>query len=165
MTPPCSTFYIGRAVHATTLVVADDDSARRGVIRETLARSLDVREVRIADLADTCRSSPPDAVLVATDASGAGAAFDAIERLRHSDPQLPVILLMQDGCERTAAAALRLGVKDYIPLPVAAPQLLAGLDRCVTPRRASPRAEAPVRSTLIGSSERMRRIRDYLARV
>jgi DNA-binding NtrC family response regulator len=43
----------------------------------------------------------------------------------------PVILLAEGGSEELAVAAMRLGVRDYLPLPVSAPALNEALERCL----------------------------------
>jgi DNA-binding NtrC family response regulator len=146
------------------IVVADDDSPRRSVLRLALTRSLRVCDVRLADLLDACRTSSPDAIVVVADSVGARAVFETVEAVHQRDSQLPVILLMQGGSERIAAAAIRLGIKDYIPFPIEVEQVLASLARCVTKAPAADRPRAG-RPPLIGSSDRMNGIRYYLTQI
>jgi len=80
-----------------------------------------------------------------------------------------MLLLVAEGSEETAVAALRLGVKDYIALPIQPQSLFEAMDRCS-------QREGPVGrqggqgcellcDAMVGSSENLRRIKSYLARV
>ena len=146
------------------IVIADDESARRAVLCAALARSRNVRDVRVGELLEVCHSSRPAAVVVGTDAAGASCAFAAIEAALRVDASLPVILLMQGGSEMLAASAFRIGVKDYLPFPVDTDHILGSLARCVV--QPQPRVgRSPGRSPLIGSSPQMTSVLDYLTHV
>jgi len=80
-----------------------------------------------------------------------------------------MLLLVAGGSEETAIAALRLGVQDYIALPVHAQSLSEAMDRCsrrevAADRQSGQRFEQPCEA-MIGASENLQRIKNYMTRV
>jgi len=77
-------------------------------------------------------------------------------------PAVPVILLTGSGSEALAIAALRLGVRDYLRLPVSASALYAALDRA---QETKPDAgsESPL-DPIVGSSQVLCRVKTYMMR-
>ncbi len=91
--------------------------------------------------------------------------------IRVAHPQIPVIVVVQDGSETTAVAALRAGIADYLPAPVDETALASSIRRCLAPAGRS----IPVRATragardsahdpLIGSAPAIREVCSYLDR-
>lgn len=90
-------------------------------------------------------------------------------RLRRAHPETPMLLLVACGSEETAIAALRLGVADYIALPVHPHSLSEAMDRCSRREAAVGRANVlgfgqPC-DAMIGASENLQRIKNYMTRV
>jgi DNA-binding NtrC family response regulator len=89
--------------------------------------------------------------------------------VRRASPETPMLLLVAGGSEETAVAALRLGVEDYIALPVEAQSLYDALARCA--RRERQRGQAPEREmepscdAMVGASENLSRVKNYMRRV
>ena len=96
--------------------------------------------------------------------------LQTIEQLRAIDRRLPVILVVTNGSEALAVAALRAGVNDYFREPFNRDAFSVSITRLVAEgRRAgdeacgnSPRGAA---LKLVGSSHSMRNIEDYLRKV
>jgi len=75
-------------------------------------------------------------------------------------PASPVILITAEGSEALAVAALRLGVRDYLRLPLSEAALDAALERCGTIRETKPGGEDPI----VGSSDAVCRLKSYMKR-
>ncbi|WP_158786692.1 sigma-54 dependent transcriptional regulator [Granulicella sp. L46] len=95
-------------------------------------------------------------------------AFD----VRRASPETPMLLLVAGGSEETAVAALRLGVEDYIALPVEAQSLSEALARCARCQRrdrqwgqAAERELNPSCDAMVGASENLSRVKNYMKRV
>lgn len=92
-----------------------------------------------------------------------------VEQCRRAHPSVPVILVTPGGSEELAIAALRLGVRDYLRLPVSPDVLSAALDRCL--RGKMPGIMAPEATidrqtrVMVGSSEILTQVKTYMTRV
>jgi DNA-binding NtrC family response regulator len=93
------------------------------------------------------------------------------KEVRIAHPETPLILLVEGGSEEVAVDALRLGVRDYLPLPVEARAFFESLDRCFY-RRALEQGRGlrpaqdsmDVPSEIVGSSESLRCVKGYMKR-
>lgn len=91
------------------------------------------------------------------------------EHWRRAHPSVPVILVTLGGSEELAIAALRLGVRDYLRLPLLPAALFAALERCLATCPAKIKSsDAGIdrqMDVMVGSSEVLSRVKTYMARV
>lgn len=113
----------------------------------------------------------PALVVVGFGESDAPAALRAVQSLRRADRRLPIVLVTSDPSQSTLLAALRAGVKDYLREPFDPAGLAATVHRCLVTAaaRTDPAPAATSRpstdSGMIGNSQAMRTIAEYLGRV
>ena len=96
--------------------------------------------------------------------------MQVLERLRASDPSVPVLMLTAHGSERVAVAAMKAGAFDYIPKPFDPDELVLAVRRALEWRdlrlqNARLRTEAVLGRALIAESSAMKRVMDVVARV
>ena len=118
-------------------------------------------------------------------ATGADAAIARIAELRKHDPGAAILLIVGGGSEALAVAALRAGVKDYLPEPALVEHVLTAIERNLAvaesiPSAADLSAVALAKADLstvalakvdraaaafVGASAEMREVRSRLQRV
>jgi sigma-B regulation protein RsbU (phosphoserine phosphatase) len=106
------------------LVIEDDQSVLDSLM--PILASNQRRVVLAADPAaglERFHSACPDLVIVNVDLPDAG-KFAAIEQLLQLAPELPIIVLAKRGNPDDLLRALRLGVSDYLLLPLDSPDIL-----------------------------------------
>src|SRR5580700_7974171 len=96
--------------------------------------------------------------------------MQVLERMRASDPSVPVLMLTAHGSERVAVAAMKAGAFDYIPKPFDPDELALAVRRAIDWRdlrlqNAKLRTEASLGRTIVSDSPAMRRVMDVVARV
>src|ERR1700739_462249 len=96
--------------------------------------------------------------------------MQALERIRASDPSVPVLMLTAHGSERVAVAAMKAGAVDYIPKPFDPDELVLAVRRALEWRElrlqnARLRTEAALGRTIVAESPAMVRVMDIVARV
>jgi DNA-binding NtrC family response regulator len=99
--------------------------------------------------------------------------LDAVPEIRHRNRRVPVILVVADGSEELAVAALRAGVDDYFNQAARPDDMAAGMSRCLA--RSSPPLGSQVNGSattdlagaqrLIGPSRAMCQVRTHIARL
>ena len=153
------------------VLVIDDDASLRftleavlgdaGFVVETCdggASGLTAFEARGADIVLTDLAMP--------DMDG----MQALERIRASDPSVPVLMLTAHGSERVAVAAMKAGAFDYIPKPFDPDELVLAVRRALEWRdlrlqNARLRTEAALGRAIVAESPAMKRVMDVVARV
>ena len=153
------------------VLVIDDDASLRftleavlsdaGLVVETCdggATGLPAFEARGADVVLTDLAMP--------DMDG----MQVLERMRASDPSVPVLMLTAHGSERVAVAAIKAGAFDYIPKPFDPDELTLAVRRAIDWRElrlqnARLRTEASLGRTIVADSPAMKRVMDVVARV
>ena len=153
------------------VLVIDDDASLRftleavlgdaGLVVETCdggASGLAAFEARGADVVLTDLAMP--------DMDG----MQALERIRASDPSVPVLMLTAHGSERVAVAAMKAGAFDYIPKPFDPDELVLAVRRATEWRElrlqnARLRTEAALGRTIVAEGPAMKRVMDVVARV
>ena len=153
------------------VLVIDDDASLRftleavlsdaGLVVETCdggASGLAAFEARGADVVLTDLAMP--------DVDG----MQVLERMRASDPSVPVLMLTAHGSERVAVAAMKAGAFDYIPKPFDPDELVLAVRRAADWRdlrlqNARLRTEASLGRTIVAESPAMKRVMDVIARV
>ncbi len=159
------------------VVVSDSDGIRRREIVSALATAgaRPASEVALDELPGVLDRHPADLLVVGTNGTHAIDALSRLSRVRAAHPRLPVLVIVSEGSEQLAVAALRAGVTDYLRHPSEISALPA-IARRLVDTRASPRATngtapaakiaAPAaHDPLIGSTSAMREVCDYLDRV
>jgi DNA-binding NtrC family response regulator len=119
---------------------------------------------------DSCAlGSRPDLVLIKQSEQDQRKWQQIAEQWRRSHPSVPVILVTPGGSEDLAIAALRLGVRDYLRLPMSPDALFAALERCLPAKAAkikpSDSKTDSQTSVMVGSSEVLSRVKAYMTRV
>src|SRR5450432_921351 len=153
------------------VLVIDDDASLRftleavlsdaGLVVETCdggSTGLAAFEARGADVVLTDLAMP--------DMDG----MQVLERMRASDPSVPVLMLTAHGSERVAVAAMKAGAFDYIPKPFDPDELVLAVKRGVETRdlrlqNARLRTEAQLGRAIVAESPAMRRVLDMITRV
>ncbi len=116
----------------------------------------------------------PDVILIEPSELSRGNWQQLTREMVCAQRTVPVILLAAGGSEELAVAALRLGVRDYLALPVSAGALDEALERCQGQSAAEARrAEAGLetahdthagRDAMVGASEALCNIRSAMLR-
>jgi len=123
-------------------------------------------DTRIESFASNSR---PDLVLIKQSDHDRGKWQQLAGELRRSHPSVPVILVTLGGSEDLAIAALRLGVRDYLRLPMSPDALFAALERCLPAKASkikSPDSKIDFQTgVMVGSSEVLSRVKTYMTRV
>jgi len=114
-------------------------------------------------------TSRPDLVIIKQSEHDQAKWQRVAGQLRRAHPSVPAILVTVGGSEELAIAALRLGVRDYLRLPVSPGALSAAVERClpdkaakINPPDAGTHSQTDV---MIGSSEILSKVKIYMTRV
>jgi DNA-binding NtrC family response regulator len=129
------------------------------------------------DVRAICRNSAersgggrPDIIVVEHLSTCVWSGLETAREIHQKNPAVPVVLATTEGSEELAVAALRIGLQDYVRLPVAAGVFVAAMERHLVDARKSStcqeayeRDSAPARRMVVGT-DAMRDIRSYAAR-
>jgi len=153
------------------VLVVDDDASLRFTLEAVLSDA--------GFVVETCESGAR--ALAAFEARGADVVLtdlampemdgmQLLERMRASDPSVPLLMLTAHGSERVAVAAMKAGAFDYIPKPFDPDELVLAVRRATEWRElrlqnARLRTEAALGRTIVADSAAMRRVMDVVTRV
>src|SRR5580698_5754318 len=153
------------------VLVVDDDASLRFTLEAVLSDA--------GFVVETCESGAR--ALAAFEARGADVVLtdlampemdgmQLLERMRASDPSVPLLMLTAHGSERVAVAAMKAGAFDYIPKPFDPDELVLAVRRAADWRdlrlqNARLRTEASLGRTIVADSPAMKRVMDVVARV
>jgi DNA-binding NtrC family response regulator len=111
-----------------SILLVDDDADLRRELRLLLEGAgygvVQAGDVRGAIVA--FKSSPPDLALLAQ-ALPDGSGFDVLDAFARIDARVPLIFLTASGTIEQAVAAMKRGVRDFLPKPVQPEALLAAV--------------------------------------
>jgi two-component system, NtrC family, response regulator AtoC len=153
------------------VLVIDDDASLRFTLEAVLSDAGFVVEACESGAAGLAGFDARGADVVLTDlAMPAMDGMQVLERLRASDPSVPVLMLTAHGSERVAVAAIKAGAFDYIPKPFDPDELVLAVRRAADWRalrlqNARLRTEAALGRTIVADSPAMKRVMDVVARV
>jgi DNA-binding NtrC family response regulator len=142
------------------ILIVDDDAALREGLAETVAdlghssRSAASGREALAALA----AEDFDCVLLDLRMPGGMDGMEVLRRIRAKDSALPVIVLTAFATAENTIEAMRLGALDHLTKPVGRDELGALLQGLSARRGGAPAPTVGETSTLIGSSEAMRRV-------
>src|ERR1700681_1266516 len=151
------------------VLVIDDDASLRFTLEAVLSDA--------GFVVETCDGGASG--LAAFDAGGADIVLThlplpdvdgmhVLERMRASDPSVPVMMLTAHGSERVAVAAMKAGAFDYLPKPFDPDELVLAVKRAAEWRElrlqnARLRTEAALGRTIVAESPAIKRLMDVVA--
>jgi two-component system response regulator AtoC len=153
------------------VLVIDDDASLRFTLEAVLSDAGLVVETCDGGAAGLAAFEARGADVVLTDLAMPGIdGMKVLERLRASDPSVPVAMLTAHGSERVAVAAMKAGAFDYIPKPFDPDELVLATRRAIEWRElrlqnARLRTEAALGRSIVAESPAMKRVMDVVARV
>ena len=149
-------------------------ASSRGVSQDVIA-PLEKWGVRVTEqLLDTnpeslCANLRPALILIKVAEKDGRIWQQLASELRRLHASIPLVLITVGGSEELAVAALRLGVRDYLQLPISPAALSATLERCLPESDRTPNPpEAGTdsrREDMVGASEGLTRVKAYMTRV
>src|SRR5580693_2588155 len=146
------------------VLVIDDDASLRFTLEAVLSDAGLVVEACDGGASGLAAFDVHGADVVLTDlAMPEMDGMQVLERMRASDPSVPVLILTAHGSERLAVAAMKAGAFDYIPKPFDPDELTLCVKRAVEVRslrlqNARLRTEASIGRTMVAESPPMRRL-------
>jgi two-component system response regulator AtoC len=160
------------------IVIADDDAALRGALRELLiSEEYEVEEVasgeEVASRFGNGSGTAPDLVLMDLVMPGKG-GMEVLRELRQTiPPPLPVIVMTAHGSAKVAIEAIQLGAYDYVTKPFDLDDVLLTIQRYRDWRRlnddvaalASQLGRRDPDETLVGNSAAMQEIYKTVGKV
>jgi two-component system response regulator AtoC len=153
------------------VLVIDDDASLRFTLEAVLSDAGLVVETCDGGASGLAAFEARGADVVLTDlAMPEMDGMQVLERMRASDPSVPVLMLTAHGSERVAVAAMKAGASDYIPKPFDPDELVLAVRRACEWRdlrlqNARLRTEAALGRTIVAESPAMKRVMDVVARV
>ncbi|MBV9948400.1 MAG: sigma-54-dependent Fis family transcriptional regulator [Myxococcales bacterium] len=153
------------------VLVIDDDASLRFTLEAVLSDAGFVVEACDGGASGMAAFDVRGADVVLTDlAMPEMDGMAVLERMRASDPSVPVLMLTAHGSERVAVAAIKSGAFDYIPKPFDPDELVFAVRRATEWRElrlqnARLRTEASLGRTIVAESPAMKRVMDVVARV
>ena len=159
----------------SAVVVVEGRADVRHRVREQLAQHgyTVVAVPEATGLARVIRTHQPALVVLGVLHDDAWESLKMAEQLRAQHPHLPLILLMPQSTEALAIAALKVGVTDYFPPPLAFDALVGSIDRCLATHSHRPGEPGATdkavgdlgQAQLVGESGAMQAVKAYLGKV
>jgi two-component system response regulator AtoC len=152
------------------VLVVDDDASLRFTLEAVLSDAGFVVEACESGATALAAFEARGADVVLTDlAMPEMDGMQVLERMRASDPSVPLLMLTAHGSERVAVAAMKAGAFDYIPKPFDPDELVLAVRRATEWRdlrlqNARLRTEAALGRTIVSDSAAMRRVMDVITR-
>jgi two-component system, NtrC family, response regulator AtoC len=153
------------------VLVIDDDPSLRFTLEAVLSDAGFVVEVCDSGAQGMAAFEARGSDVVLTDlAMPEMDGMQVLERMRASDPSVPLLMVTAHGSERVAVTAMKAGAFDYIPKPFDPDELVLAVRRAAEWRdlrlqNARLRTEASLGRSIISDSPAMRRVMDVIARV
>src|SRR5579862_754658 len=153
------------------VLVIDDDASLRFTLEAVLSDAGLVVEACDGGASGLAAFELHGADVVLTDlAMPEMDGMQVLERMRASDPSVPVLMLTAHGSERVAVAAMKAGAFDYVPKPFDPDEILLAVTRAVDTRNlrlenARLRTEASLGRPIVAESPVTKRVLELVARV
>jgi DNA-binding NtrC family response regulator len=152
------------------ILIAEGD----GTLRQDLKERLSKRGYKISDTSDgkevlrILALSKPALAILGSFQNGGWDGLELAEQICRQDRNLTLILINQDSSEKRVIAALRIGVNDYIKIPISYEELVASVSRMladigrISSANVSEQGNEP---PIIGESFPIQEVKSYLKRV
>lgn len=156
------------------LIAMDNDSLCQNLKQRLLFLGFQVLEA--SDKSTTLQSfqdHKPDLLIVGLSQDGFKDQVEIAEQIRQCDRRFPIILIVTQGSEELAVAALRLGIKDYFKQPFSLEKIVTSVNRCLAdllPRNTSSENKPLIPAhhnsqQMIGEDMFIRKIKGFLLKV
>src|SRR5580692_4854036 len=152
------------------VLVIDDDASLRFTLEAVLSDAGFVIEACDGGASGLAAFDARGADVVLTDLAMPDMdGMRVLERMRASDPSVPVLMLTAHGSERVAVLAIKSGAFDYLPKPFDPDELVLAVRRATEWRdlrlqNARLRTEAALGRTIVSESAAMKRVMDVVTR-
>lgn len=144
------------------VLIIDDDAAERTTLVESALEPFGYRVQAAADgtrgLA-AIRAETPDVVILDLEMAGLSGR-DVLAALSAQGVDVPVILLVNEGREREALQAFRLGASDYVVRPVREAELIQAVERALKQVRLRREREALLAEVQAAARQTERHLND-----
>ncbi len=157
----------------TIIIFGKDPILRYNLNKRLSQNGFDVNEASgKSDVIAQYNSAQPDLVVVCSYRRAPGDKLSVIKKLRKFDKRVPIILINRFSSESRAIAALRAGANDYFKVPFSSETLVKRISRLASDSKfeilsndKSESADQISRQLMIGESQCMRDIKNYIAKV
>lgn len=157
-----------------TILVADDEASLRLVLADALedrGYAVVTAETGLAAL-QIAAERPIDLAILDIRMPGLD-GLQALQRLQHNSPELPVIVITAHGTMQTAIEAMKVGAYDYITKPFDLEQIGLTVDKALRARRLAQenkQLHATLQDTyelgnIVGNSEPMQQVFKTIGRI
>ncbi len=126
-----------------SILVVDHDADERQMLVDAALEPSGYRVTAVGDGGEALRAletNPPDLIILDLHLQGL-TGRDVLAGIRAQAPHVPVILLADDGAEKEALIAFRLGADDLVLRPVREAELIQAVERAL---RDAARVQAPI---------------------
>jgi two-component system response regulator RegA len=142
----------------TVLVVDDDETFRRRLVRAFTERGLDARDAGDPDAAIAAATADSPELAVVDLRMPGRSGLDVVRELKAIDPATNIVVLTAYGSIATALEAVRLGATHYLTKPADADEILAAFERDKQPSDSAPRVEHEAPSLARAEWEHIQRV-------
>jgi DNA-binding NtrC family response regulator len=118
---------------SSILIVAPDALMRRSLQILVQSEGFEAIESSGADiLSGSWKQDSPDLIISYVSGEDPEEGLELIRRIQRRDLRRPIILITSHSSEEMAVKALRIGVSDYLKLPVFPQDLVSSINRCLS---------------------------------
>jgi len=144
------------------VLIIDDDAAERSTLVEAALEPSGYHVEAAADGASglaAIRAAAPDVLILDLEMAGLS-GHDVLAALNAQGADIPVILLVDEGREREALRAFRLGARDYVVRPVREAELIQAVERALKEVRLRREREALLAEVQAAARQTERHLHD-----
>jgi len=149
----------------TILIIEDkppvDDHLRDHLLSN---RAGTIESSRLGVPCGTIMEYEPDLVIVSSSTTNYQQALNTVRQIRLADKVIPIMMITSISSEAQVLAAFRSGINDFLSGPYSRIELITCLKRLL-PNGYHQKDTTILRNRIIGESQSIREIREYLLRV
>jgi DNA-binding NtrC family response regulator len=118
--------------HPTMIIEAQDSALSRALRRLLSPQGFEViQSAGLGELIGSLQNGAPDLIIIGSSRQGALDGLEAAREVRRHDQKIPIILVSSQGTGELPIEALRIGVNDYLKMPLVSEDLAASIKRCL----------------------------------
>ena len=153
------------------LIAEPEVCVRRSLTRKLRQQGYEIHEYsHQSNLLHAMDMQKSDLIILGTVDHEISEVLSAAEEIRHIHNDIPIILIVENGSEELAVAALRAGISDYYKKPIKFPQLLSAIRNLLDSQKngtlkLSGEASSNGYAHLIGQSAAMQAVKKGMAKI